>query len=470
MSTKVSVVQIKAAARGSWGTICRELAPALAEAIEKRGRHVSCPVHGGEDGFRLFPDFDESGGGICNTCGTFSDGIALISWVNGWSFSTTIENSARTLGLQTPSSRALGPLEPVKHRRYLYGRISACGKAPFRFKEGARESFRIELTAYSASDDFASGRSEVLWGIDLERALSDAKAEEGDWIEVSRLGMQEISTPSGERLQRALWHVRKVEPLDERRARITAEMKATREADLVKAQRITSGWKHAFAIRERDNDSAAATTYLRRRGIFLGEGNLTKGDGLRAGLEQPFYEEGRLVGRFPTLIAAIRSPDGEIVTLHQTVLTPEGFKAPLKAPKRIMPLPSDRTIKGGAIRLGTPIKILAVAEGIETALSVTKALRLPCWATVSANGMESFVPPSQVKTLLIFADRDRSETGAKAAEKLKARMERSGIYCEIHLPEENIPEDAKGVDWNDVLTRGGVEAVRREFETGRPKL
>ena len=54
-------------APGRWLDILSGLAPDLRPAVEKRGRHVPCPVHGGKDGFRLFRDADQTGGGICNT-------------------------------------------------------------------------------------------------------------------------------------------------------------------------------------------------------------------------------------------------------------------------------------------------------------------------------------------------------------------------------------------------------------------
>jgi phage/plasmid primase-like uncharacterized protein len=78
--------EIKAAADGKWDSILSALAPSLAEALQKLGKHVACPVHGGTDGFRLFKDVAQTGGGICNTCGAHRDGLALLSWVNGWSF------------------------------------------------------------------------------------------------------------------------------------------------------------------------------------------------------------------------------------------------------------------------------------------------------------------------------------------------------------------------------------------------
>jgi phage/plasmid primase-like uncharacterized protein len=74
-----SIGDIKSRARGHWSQILLELTPNFSEAIEKVGKHVPCPMHGGNNGFRLFPDFHETGGGTCNTCGHFPNGIKLIS-------------------------------------------------------------------------------------------------------------------------------------------------------------------------------------------------------------------------------------------------------------------------------------------------------------------------------------------------------------------------------------------------------
>lgn len=77
---------IKVRARGRWIEIHGHLAPALAPALARIGRHVPCPVHGGHDGFRLFHDAAETGGGGCNTCGLHGDGLGLLAWVNAWTF------------------------------------------------------------------------------------------------------------------------------------------------------------------------------------------------------------------------------------------------------------------------------------------------------------------------------------------------------------------------------------------------
>ncbi|RKT47019.1 DUF7146 domain-containing protein [Thiocapsa rosea] len=100
-------------ARGHWIHVLAELAPALEQALERLGRHVACPVHGGRDGFRLFRDARETGGGICNTCGAFSDGFALLMWMNGWRFSDALRAVAATL---PRSNLDCGPSLPVPRR------------------------------------------------------------------------------------------------------------------------------------------------------------------------------------------------------------------------------------------------------------------------------------------------------------------------------------------------------------------
>ena len=75
-------------ANGRWVEIMSVLAPELEEAIDShqsRSPHVGCPNHGGADGFRLFAGtgtgFNDTGGGICNTCGSMRDGFRMLSWV-----------------------------------------------------------------------------------------------------------------------------------------------------------------------------------------------------------------------------------------------------------------------------------------------------------------------------------------------------------------------------------------------------
>ena len=55
-------------------------------------------------------------------------------------------------------------------------------------------------------------------------------------------------------------------------------------------------------------------------------------------------------------------------------------------------------------------------------------------------------------------DKDRSETGAKAAKVLARRLREEGILGVILTIEKVIPTEAKGLDWNDILREDGAEA------------
>jgi hypothetical protein len=86
---------------------------------------------------------------------------------------------------------------------------------------------------------------------------------------------------------------------------------------------------------------------------------------------------------------------------------------------------------------------LAVAEGIETALSVLQLTRLPTVATLSAAGMHTFRWPPQIQRLWIAADNDAA--GMRAAKALLARALRSGLQAAIKIPKGGIN------DFNDFI-------------------
>src|SRR3546814_9780106 len=65
---------------------------------------------------------------------------------------------------------------------------------------------------------------------------------------------------------------------------------------------------------------------------------------------------------------------------------------------------------------------MGVAEGIETALAVTRDFGIPCWSTISADGLKAFTPPAIVKRLRIFGDNDPKYGGKAAAYALAHRM------------------------------------------------
>ena len=166
----------------------------------------------------------------------------------------------------------------------------------------------------------------------------------------------------------------------------------------------------------------------------------------------PYFDNGVKVGEYPALIAKIEDEIGT-VSLLRTYITANGQKAPVPSPKKLMPVPYAGRMSGAAIRLfSPPYAELAVAEGIETALAVMHATGTPVWATVSANGMESLRVPADVKRILVFADKDRSGTGQRAARILEMRLSAEGHGVEVIIPHQPIPDGVKGIDWLDVLT------------------
>ncbi len=103
---KAEVVRNAAKLKG-WDVILRALCPEIdSRAFDKPGRHTKCPVHGvagrGGDGFKFFrKDFQDSGGGMCNTCGTYPDGFSLLMWVKNYGFADAVADVGDYLGIRS---------------------------------------------------------------------------------------------------------------------------------------------------------------------------------------------------------------------------------------------------------------------------------------------------------------------------------------------------------------------------------
>lgn len=155
-------------------------------------------------------------------------------------------------------------------------------------------------------------------------------------------------------------------------------------------------------------------------------------------------ETGENKGEYPAMVAAIRNPASEIVSVHRTFLTPDGEKAFGPASKKIMASPISGITKGGAIRLYPAGEVLGVTEGIETAIACQNQTGIPVWACVSAGGLETVVIPPEVREIVIFADNDASNRGQTAAIKLATRLVCEGKTVKILAPSQ------LGTDWADI--------------------
>jgi hypothetical protein len=149
--------------------------------------------------------------------------------------------------------------------------------------------------------------------------------------------------------------------------------------------------------------------------------------------------------QLPAMVALAHRPNGDVAGLHATFLLPDGSgKADLPDPRRMF-----WSLGGGAVRLGPPANrdgVLAVAEGVETALSYRDLTRVPTWAAGSTAGLSRFVPPPKLTWLMVAADSDDTGAGLAAARELAARVRRR---CRVTLA--SAPQ---GKDWNTVAMEG----------------
>jgi len=147
------------------------------------------------------------------------------------------------------------------------------------------------------------------------------------------------------------------------------------------------------------------------------------------------------VGRFAALVASVRDVGGEMVTAHVTYLA-DGEKAPVEAPRKLLSAMIGRT--GCAARL-LPLAgdTLGIAEGIETAIAASVLHdNVPVWSALNTSLLAKFIPPPDVRRVIVFADRDVA--GMDAAWTLRDTLE-GRCAVELRLP----PATAK--DWADVL-------------------
>lgn len=534
---------------GKWIYVYSSLAPQLHTALSRIGRHVPCPKNNaGKTRFRLLPAVNETGAGFSNDGGVgirgyISSGVDMLMWLNGWTFSETINKIGEALGL-TPiheknqsgqsSTKVINTENVVMHANAarFFGVLVEHGKARYEFKEDNDLSYYAKLK-------YASGFERHVWGVDIERALVDAGCEVGQEVTLFNLGRQPVVLMVEQRdsagqvigtselhTHRNLWkaeqksHANTQKPVidvpaaEVKQSNMSAQpmraqgvkadqfshdaadkavkvipvaavvnkasapvdvpqnlrspavdlivqraeeyMKASAKAKVEAAAKIERIWNETVPFPH--ELSFPMTQYLQNRSILC--------QGMRDAPDMRFHPalkyydgDGNLKGTFPAIVCAIRDPKGQIVTLHRTYITKKGMKAAVGEAKKMMTVPDGMTVTGGAIRLGTPTDgILGLAEGLETAWSPARALKITTWCAVNANGLENFVVPDDVDvhTIIIWEDKDRSLRGEQASQVAKAKLEAEGYNVFIMKPSSPIPPRAKGVDWNDVLVNQGI--------------
>ncbi|MCA3736333.1 MAG: toprim domain-containing protein [Phenylobacterium sp.] len=250
--------------------------------------------------------------------------------------------------------------------------------------------------------------------------------------------------------RRLLWHSFAGDAADQVRVHLGLEAgQLTRETDAERkrredADRRERERKRAFcSTLWRETSPAAGTpveTYMAARGLHGPIPDVVRFHA-RAQLGYPWRLEAGDVRTWPAMVAVVQHANGAPCGLHVTALRPDGSgKADLRAPRRML-----GDVAGGAVRL-VPIRedaILAVAEGLETAMAFRQLTGTPTWAALSSSGLRAFVPPPGLQRLIIAADTDDHGEGLAAARALaeRARSRVEVVICPA-------PE---GQDWNDQL-------------------
>lgn len=217
------------------------------------------------------------------------------------------------------------------------------------------------------------------------------------------------------------------DPADLAKQIAEAKAKAARRAEA--AHQL---WTEAQPI-----DGTPAEAYLRGRGI-----SCPLPDRLRF---HPQCWHGPSGARFPAMVALVEG--GEGFAVHRTYLRPDGSgKAGLAGGDKLM----LGATAGGAVRLSGGVSRLAVAEGIESALSLLCGLLagpVTVWAALSTSGMRSLRLPKQIGQLVIAGDGD--QPGREAAFALASRAHALGWHVALIDP-------GSGADFNDILAGKAV--------------
>jgi hypothetical protein len=142
----------------------------------------------------------------------------------------------------------------------------------------------------------------------------------------------------------------------------------------------------------------------------------------------------------PALIASVTLLEApQIISgVHRIFLVPPGRKAALNSPKL-----SLGPTGGGGVILGEIGEAIIIAEGIESALSASRAFGLPAVATLGTGNLSRLTIPQRVRRVVIAPDRDQGRVGERAANALATRLWAEGRVVEIADP-----PDGCG-DWND---------------------
>jgi hypothetical protein len=198
-------------------------------------------------------------------------------------------------------------------------------------------------------------------------------------------------------------------------------------------KRDTSAWALDIWRASRPIAGTIAELYLRNRGITV-----PLPPSLRYHRALKHRETGLT---FPALVAAIQDADRHVVAVQRTFLKSDGSgKAAVSEPKM-----SLGAMGRGAVRLAPASETIAIAEGIETALSAMQLLEVPVWCSLGDGRLGKIALPPEVGRVVVIADIG-SEARAYEARDIYRRQ---GREADVLFP-------SAGKDFNEVIRNGVV--------------
>lgn len=207
-----------------------------------------------------------------------------------------------------------------------------------------------------------------------------------------------------------------------------------RSAEQAEREEMLEIWSQAHPVREGD----PVWRYLSSRGLDPAAAypEIRTHDGLEYSAKD---EQPRVL---PVMLSRLTDMHGVVINLHRTYLEPEGIKARVRTPKKLM----RGAAAGGVVRLGgIPSNgIIGIAEGVETALGAALMFSLPVWATLGSTNMATLAKlPAGIEQVTVFGDNDEKYAGQAAAYSFAHRFACSGLKVQVMLPEKT------GHDWLD---------------------
>lgn len=215
--------------------------------------------------------------------------------------------------------------------------------------------------------------------------------------------------------------------------------------------RLIDCFKTGLPLRESDH----AKQYFYNRGIHVIPGYCVR--------FQPMLnyrdKAGKIIGQYDAIVSCATNALGRPSYLHVTWIK-DGHKVELgnenPARKQYSLVPSGIKPRCTIKFANRAPEVMAVAEGIESALSYEQIYKVPTEACLNAGLLEEYRPPEYVKELHIAYDNDKKWTGQAAAHKLK-----NAVACQCPWVQKIVMRGSveTGTDFNDVLLDGlGVDS------------